>query len=75
MCTENGDQVPFGEDGFYEQIIVDDYRGYNFTQQQGTWREGTDLTFVAEFFAKKGEDDNSDGFASSDAIDAEMVNE
>ena len=50
ICAENGDQVPFGEDAFYEQIILDDVRGYNFTQQQGTWREGTDLTFTAEFF-------------------------
>ena len=82
MCSETGDQVPFGTDEFYEEIILDDYRGYNFTQFQSTWREGTDMQFTAEFFAmsEAGDDSDEDGTASSDSgddnvIDAEVVSE
>ena len=74
--------MPFGTDEFYEEIILDDYRGYNFTQFQSTWREGTDMQFTAEFFAmsEAGDDSDEDGTASSDSgddnvIDAEVVSE
>lgn len=77
MCSETGDQVPFGTDEFYEEIILDDYRGYNFTQFQSTWREGTDMPFTAEFFAmSEGDDSEEDATAASssgDVIDAEVV--
>jgi uncharacterized protein YciU (UPF0263 family) len=53
MCSENGDQVPFGEDNYYEQIVKDDFRGYDFIKQRESWREGTDFSFKAEFFAEE----------------------
>jgi hypothetical protein len=52
MCTESGDDVPFGEDAYYEQIIVKDFRDYDFQKQRDAWREGTDFTFKAEFYAE-----------------------
>lgn len=53
MCSETGDQVPFGEDDYYEKIVLDDFRGYDFIKQRETWREGTDFVFKAEFFAEE----------------------
>ena len=77
MCSETGDQVPFGTDEFYEEIILDDYRGYNFTQFQNTWREGTDMQFTAEFFATSEGDDSEEeetiAAANGNVIDAEVV--
>ena len=52
MCNENGGAVPFGEDDYYEQIVVQDFRGYDFQKQRESWREGTDFTFKAQFFAE-----------------------
>ena len=77
MCSETGDQVPFGTDEFYQEIILDDYRGYNFTQFQNTWREGTDMQFTAEFFAmSEGDDKDEEDVGTAvdgDVIDAEVV--
>jgi hypothetical protein len=53
MCSSSGDQVPFGEDSYYEEILVKDFRGYDFTQQRDAWKEGTDFSFTAEFFARQ----------------------
>lgn len=53
MCSEAGEQVPFGEDDYYEQIVVTDFRGYDFQKQRESWREGTDFTFKAEFYAEE----------------------
>lgn len=53
MCSETGEQVPFGEDDYYEQIVVTDFRGYDFQKQRESWREGTDFTFKAEFYAEE----------------------
>lgn len=53
MCSETGAQVPFGEDDYYEQIVVKDFRGYDFQKQRESWREGTDFTFKAEFYAEE----------------------
>lgn len=47
--------MPFGEDDYYEQIVVKDFRGYDFQKQRETWREGTDFTFKAEFYAEEEE--------------------
>ena len=44
--------MPFGEDDYYEQIVVQDFRGYDFQKQRESWREGTDFTFKAQFFAE-----------------------
>ena len=30
MCSESGDDVPFGEDAYYKEIIQKDSRGYDF---------------------------------------------
>ena len=53
MCSETGAQVPFGEDDYYEQIVVKDFRGFDFQKQRESWREGTDFTFKAEFYAEE----------------------
>lgn len=53
MCAQDGTPVPFGEDDYYEQIVVQDFRGYDFQKQRDTWREGTDFTFKAEFYAEE----------------------
>ena len=53
MCSETGAQVPFGEDDYYEQIVLNDFRGYDFIKQREAWREGTDFTFKAEFYCEE----------------------
>lgn len=82
MCEENGDPVAFGEDAYYEQIFVEDFRGFDFQKQRDAWREGTDFTFAVEFFAKSEGGDMSAGVIDTevvsdapiaDSIDAEVV--
>jgi hypothetical protein len=55
MCSEAGENVPFGEDAYYEQIVAKDFRDYDFQKQREAWREGTDFSFKAEFFAEADE--------------------
>lgn len=78
MCTEAGGDVPFGEDGYYQQIVQKDFRGYDFNQQRDTWKEGTDLSFIVEFFAKQEKAESDLPFAKSNGmnnvVDAEIVN-
>lgn len=45
--------MPFGEDNYYEQIVLEDFRGYDFIKQRESWREGTDFTFKAMFYAEE----------------------
>eukprot|EP00596_Hydrurales_sp_CCMP1899_P007333 CAMPEP_0119043434 /NCGR_PEP_ID=MMETSP1177-20130426/21964_1 /TAXON_ID=2985 /ORGANISM="Ochromonas sp, Strain CCMP1899" /LENGTH=195 /DNA_ID=CAMNT_0007011503 /DNA_START=204 /DNA_END=791 /DNA_ORIENTATION=- len=52
MCAESGENVRFGEDDYYQEIVSVDFRGYDFQKQRDTWREGTDFSFKAEFFAE-----------------------
>jgi len=70
MRAENEGEIRFGDDAYYEQIIQEDSRGYNYTKQRDTWREGTDFSFVAEFFARI---DQSDGNGSPKKIYADKV--
>ena len=51
LVTETGEDVPFGEDSYYETIIKEDFRGYDFQKQRDAWKEGTPFKFSAEFFA------------------------
>eukprot|EP01038_Epipyxis_sp_PR26KG_P015334 gene15334-20664_t len=69
MCDESGNEAPFGEDSYYDKIIKEDFRGYNFTQQRDAWREGVDFVFKAEFYAINEEPSDED-----DSIDSENVN-
>lgn len=55
MCTENGEDVPFGQDEYYTDIFINDSEGNNFMTQRDAWREGTDFKFAVEFFAKEGD--------------------
>ena len=82
MCSEEGNEVPFGEDSYYEEIVKPDFRGYDFIKQRDAWREGTDFSFSAEFFAISEEEDEDEGSSSSSSsgsdrsgavIDAEVV--
>lgn len=59
MRAENEGEVRFGDDSYYEQIIQEDFRGYNYTKQRDAWREGTDFSFVVEFFARIDQRDGS----------------
>lgn len=62
MCTEDGGDVAFGEDSYYETIIKPDFRGYDYIKQRDSWREGTDFSFSAEFFAlSEGEEGGEEG--------------
>mmetsp|Transcript_24783 Transcript_24783/g.22513 ORF Transcript_24783/g.22513 Transcript_24783/m.22513 type:complete len:217 (+) Transcript_24783:9-659(+) len=75
LTTEEGEDVNFGEDQYYEEIIQKDFRGYNFTEQRDSWREGTDYSFVAEFFALREEEEDSDSEvdSSTNVVDTELV--
>ena len=65
-CTEEGGEVPFGEDAFYEKIFVPNEKGFDFQKQRDDWKEGTDFSFVVEFWAKKNEDASVDDSGNSD---------
>ena len=74
MCKENGDEVSFGEDSYYQEIILDDFRQYNFTKQRDSWKEGTDFPFTSEFFAKKEESTLPETVKEVEqVIDAEVI--
>ncbi len=53
FCDTKGNDVPFGEDAYYQEIIQKDFRDYDFVKQRDSWREGTDLKFSAMFYAEK----------------------
>jgi hypothetical protein len=72
LCQKNGDNVAFGEDPYYNEIILSDFRGYDYEKQRDTWREGTDFTFAAEFFANS-EGGEEEAAPSAQVIDAEIV--
>jgi hypothetical protein len=75
FCDKEGNDVPFGEDQYYEQIVVKDFKGHDFTKQRDTWREGTDFSFILEFFAEQDKDDETESSKSesSTIIDTEEV--
>jgi hypothetical protein len=74
MCSDAGEDVPFGDDAYYGEIIQKDFRGYDYIQQRDAWREGTDLSFVAEFFAKQEKPtENSVAAGETEVIDAVVV--
>ena len=77
LVTEDGEDVPFGEDEYYKSIIQTDERGFDFEQQRDAWRENCDFPFSAKFFAIKDEEEESEGVEEGppDAIDAEIVEE
>lgn len=71
LCSEGGEPIPFGEDAYYAEIIKADFRGYDFEKQRDAWREGTDFSFVAEFYAK--EEGAAEETSPSNVIDAEVI--
>eukprot|EP01041_Mallomonas_annulata_P003906 gene3906-7790_t len=52
MSTESGEDVAFGEDSYYDEIFLKDFRDYDFQKQRDAWKEGTDFSFIVEFFAR-----------------------
>ncbi len=50
LCNDKGEDVAFGEDAYYEEIVKTDFRGYDFQKQREAWREGTPFKFQAEFY-------------------------
>ena len=54
MCGDNIEQVAFGEDSYFEQIIQADENGLGYEKRRDTWKEGSDFPFVAELFAVHG---------------------
>ena len=76
ICDDTGAEVTgFGEDEFYSEIVKEDFRGFNFEQQRDAWKEGTDLSFTAEFCAKvEGGDENGAASATdTNAVDVEKI--
>jgi hypothetical protein len=57
MCSEEGGEVAFGEDKYYDEIIQKDFRGFDFAKQRDSWREGTDFSFACEFWALSEEEE------------------
>jgi hypothetical protein len=51
MRSDRGEPVKFGEDSYYEEIIQKNSQGLGFSEQRDSWKEGTDLSFIAEFYA------------------------
>jgi len=51
----DGNDRPFGEDSYYKEIVVTDFRGYDYEKQRDAWREGTDFKFACEFYAEADE--------------------
>lgn len=79
LCSEKGEEVAFGEDAYYQEIVQPDFRGYDFAKQRDTWREGTDFVFSAKFFAITEEEEEEagagavGGASSGQVIDTEEV--
>lgn len=75
--------MPFGEEGFYSQIIQDSPSGKKYEEQRDSWKEGTDFSFTAHFIAEadvveEREDEPTSRPAidiSSTIIDTEAVGE
>ena len=49
-----GEDVPFGEDEYYKQIIMEDNNGRGFEEQRDSWKENCDFNFCAKVFRDKG---------------------
>ena len=75
LCSEKGEEVAFGEDKYYEEIILKDFRGYDFQKQRDSWREGTDFSFAAEFYAisEEEEEESSSTAGAGVVVDAEEI--
>lgn len=72
MCDEEGADVQFGEDAYYQQIITEDARGFDFLKQRDSWKEGIDFNFGAQFFAV--EESSEDGEFDDEDIPLELRN-
>jgi hypothetical protein len=77
LVTEEGEDVPFGEDEYYTSIIQKDDRGFDFEQQRDSWKENMDFAFEAKFFAVRDieESEGEGDDAGAGAIDTEIVEE
>ena len=73
LCNEEGGEVAFGEDAYYETIIQKDFRGYDFPKQRDSWREGTDFSFSSEFFAISEEEEEGEVVAAAGASSGGVV--
>eukprot|EP01039_Chlorochromonas_danica_P004617 gene4617-5060_t len=69
ITKEDGSDAAFGEDAFFQEIVLPDAQGRDFNTRQAAWKEGQDFPFVAEFFGATYEDE------SEEVIDTEEVNE
>lgn len=74
MRSDRGEPVKFGEDSYYEEIIQKNSQGLGFSEQRDSWKEGNDLSFVAEFYAlsdgKEVDDSSGEVDAVQDIVDA-----
>ena len=71
MCDKDREDVLFGEDSYYQEIIKENQQGFDFEEQRAAWKEGTEFSFTSEFYAIKQIDDSRSGSDSKDAIDVE----
>ena len=73
MCTETGEEVAFGSDPYYNEIIAD-RKGRKFEEQRDNWKEGTDFDFEANFYGKTEDAEaDADDSISSKVVDTEIV--
>jgi len=73
LCGEKGQEVAFGEDSYYQEIIQPDFRGFDYAKQRDSWREGTDFAFSAQFYAISEEEGEGEGDAKVIDVEAEEV--
>ena len=71
LCGEKGQEVAFGEDSYYQEIIQPDFRGFDYAKQRDSWREGTDFAFSAQFYAISEEEGEGEGEGGGKVIDVE----
>lgn len=71
--------MPFPEDSYLEQIMLDDKEGNSFVKRRDAWKEGKDFTFRSEFYAKEEQEESSEpkkvSFEGQNVIDVESIEE
>ena len=69
----DGNDRAFGEDSYYKEIMVTDFRGYDFEKQRDAWREGTDFKFACEFYGEADDKPAAVDKPQGEVIDTEAV--
>mmetsp|Transcript_27498 Transcript_27498/g.27719 ORF Transcript_27498/g.27719 Transcript_27498/m.27719 type:complete len:234 (-) Transcript_27498:44-745(-) len=57
LCDKSGEEVTFGQDEYFQEIVCKDETGNDFFAQRDAWREGNEFNFELEFYAKVGDEE------------------